>query len=486
MDDDNFLEHHGVKGMRWGVRRNLKKLSTEGERQAYLNSRDAKWLAKIENKPKVARVVKRSARRMKREVYPELNKEYKKVNLKKSTSARAAYWGKASDAHKMILEEEAYKAHKMSPTRTREVQLKNNADGTIKLIVVPRDNAKLRKQRVQVTRAVDHMAKKKAKADAKLQHGIEDLGLLIDNSFDPDDDPYLGLEMTIITDELGHFVDIKTPVDDVADDELAHEDAYEDFIAHIGVKGMRWGVHRTDAQLGSGGKKGGGTKSSDDKKDDQPDVSHLKNLKVGQVAVINDPQGRPTLMMKQKDGTFKETHLAVDAERTVKTLNKTSTSEMSDREMKEAVARAKTIEEYNKTFSSTSDLENKVKSLKLEQEYSSLQSQLHPTNIQRLVRLVKTVSPAFEDFKKLDAMTGNVMSNMLKESLDLSKASSSPREPRQKQPKQPKQPKASKVKAPKNGPAPKAKKGTKVYDITDVGRSTNYPNPFQLELTTGR
>lgn len=43
-DDTDTLAHYGVKGMRWGVRRDLKKMynSSQSERMAYIKRKDHK------------------------------------------------------------------------------------------------------------------------------------------------------------------------------------------------------------------------------------------------------------------------------------------------------------------------------------------------------------------------------------------------------------------------------------------------------------
>src|SRR5688572_23609013 len=75
-DAVDFLEHYGVRGMRWGVRRQLKKLPSS-ERGAYLKSKDAKWLAKVEAKPKLSKISKLTSKYAKREI-KNLKKDYKK------------------------------------------------------------------------------------------------------------------------------------------------------------------------------------------------------------------------------------------------------------------------------------------------------------------------------------------------------------------------------------------------------------------------
>lgn len=55
MDDE--LTHYGVKGMRWGVRRNLRKRNAS-ERQEWINSKEAKWKQKIDENPQINKILR--------------------------------------------------------------------------------------------------------------------------------------------------------------------------------------------------------------------------------------------------------------------------------------------------------------------------------------------------------------------------------------------------------------------------------------------
>lgn len=57
-----------------------------------------------------------------------------------------------------------------------------------------------------------------------------------------DSDDEFGLDLLVTTDEDGFMVEFDVP-------DLEHFDSAEEFLAHYGVKGMKWGRRRTDAQL---------------------------------------------------------------------------------------------------------------------------------------------------------------------------------------------------------------------------------------------
>ena len=249
---DNFLEHYGVRGMRWGVKRQLKKLTNSKDRQRFLDEKDKKWIDKVNADPKVSRVAKRAARELKRKVLPKLRAEYKGVNLNRDPYAKSQYEAKMKSAMISILDRQSYKAHKMSPSRTREVVFEPQSDGTLKARVVPRENYKITKQQGQIARADEKRAKiasREAKKEASVKHA--------DEPKEFDNDPYDGLVYLITRDAEGFFVDIEPPFEDDEVDaqeeeaEAAVEHSVDNFLEHYGVKGMRWGVRRSNPSGGS-------------------------------------------------------------------------------------------------------------------------------------------------------------------------------------------------------------------------------------------
>ena len=242
----DFIQHYGVKGMKWGVRRDLKKLRTSKEREDYLNEKDKKWIEKVNTKPKIAQVSRRTQARFRREVLKPLNQQYSWKDQTFSPSKKRAYEARVKEGMQDILEQEIFRAHKYSPTRTKEVAFEPQRDGTYKAVIVQRSNAKLAKQGNSIVksdarraRAEARAAERARKAAAKHADEPEDLDELYDDFF-----------MILEVDENGMITDIRNP----AGDDLAQAEEVESFLQHYGTKGMRWGVRKdrsTGRRVGS-------------------------------------------------------------------------------------------------------------------------------------------------------------------------------------------------------------------------------------------
>lgn len=136
------------------------------------------------------------------------------------------------------------------------------------------------------------------------------------------------------------------------------------FLEHYGIKGMKWGVRRAEGADGtvSGALKGkGGPRTSAD----------------------------PGFM-------------SADAERFVETLRKQG-HEMSDREMKEAIARAKKIEEYDQLFNNPNrDLQRKVEALRLQEEFNERNARLNPSKMAQVKSFLNKAEAGFDRYRALD------------------------------------------------------------------------------------
>ena len=272
MKVEEVLLHYGVKGMKWGVRnsasrrlnrasnklnsayskglkgsdkRALKKLSSAEARKKYLDDKDTKWLAKVNNDAKAQKVSKRTARDM-RKVGKELKAEYGN-GFSRAIHPRnkAKFNNELQSAYEEVLAANTYSVYKTSPSRTKQVVLKPMGDGTIKAVVESRNTVKLNKQMASVTKAATKRANKEAKKEAEksVKHADSDLDILdgmffiitVDSEGWPED-VYEYTEGAVLSETVQ-----QSGLADVYIGEL--DDL--DILKHWGVKGMKWGVRKS-------------------------------------------------------------------------------------------------------------------------------------------------------------------------------------------------------------------------------------------------
>lgn len=268
-DENNYLEHYGVKGMKWGVRKDLKKARTPKARKEYLAKKDSKWLAKTKDPKKASRVARRASREAKK-LTKQLNRRYKKagyklkgnplrrtnINNKRNLAAKQQYETELKGILEFSLDRAAHKVYKNSPSRLYQVNLKRNKDGTLKAEVAPRKNPKIDKQMAKLTRYHDKMDrrdeyKKRREQQKKIKHS--DVPEESDNIED-----LIGLEFDLPVDEDGFVTNIDIP--NLGGEDLEHSvkmELGEDFLEHYGVKGMKWGVRKEEDEevVPAGGKR---------------------------------------------------------------------------------------------------------------------------------------------------------------------------------------------------------------------------------------
>lgn len=227
--------------------------------------------------------------------------------------------------------------------------------------------------------------------------------------------------------------------DDIKHDDVKHDDVFDNFLAHHGIKGMRWGVRRSDAQLSGGGNSTRTTKKlakiekaeakakakSDKLEEKKAKLAgasaqlHMDRMKPGETIVSRDEDGNFRTLVKRENGKFDELNPSADAESFMRTMQKDGV-EMSTREMKEAVTRAQTIESYNKLMdpkmNANAELQNKVNAMKLQQEYSRLENEMRePSKKAKVAKFIAGAAPSFKEFKAIDDALDGIISKKMKE-----------------------------------------------------------------------
>lgn len=261
---DDFLAHYGKRGMKWGVRGDLKKLDAPA-RASYLKTKDAAWKNKVEANPKLSKVSRIAARDAKRRT-KKLKADYKAQgkSIRRDLLARTRYDNELKTILEQSLDRASFKVHKTSPSRLNEVVIHRHPDGSMTATIAARSNAKIVKQFGRIAKADENRAKDAKKAEvraAKVVHTAID---------EVTESTFIGLEFLLVTDDEGFVDDIITPFDsDAEHDDLEGDDLLDDlitdmsfsnelkqsdllpvvgvvdnFLAHYGKVGMKWGRRR--------------------------------------------------------------------------------------------------------------------------------------------------------------------------------------------------------------------------------------------------
>lgn len=226
---EEILQHHGIKGMKWGVRRQSSssgggsrgdrktaKRTAKSERQ--LKRADKRWEKNAGRMGDYLKVYNAAADRMNATEIVRINNkpQYKGKNLNKAGPLRDKYYKEYADTFTKALNDSS------------TALVGTNASGTKKLVF--HQDAQL--QGFPTAQIVDVNAK----------HAAGDLSEPVD------------VKMT--HDALGHILsfEIVSPM-------AQGEDLVADVLSHHGIKGMKWGVRRNGARG-----KGSAHPESDDSK----------------------------------------------------------------------------------------------------------------------------------------------------------------------------------------------------------------------------
>lgn len=218
---EEFLEHFGVKGMRWGVRKDRgSKSERRSARSAAKTDRQVKRADKRFDKrakrgADYFKVYNAAADKMNRTEIVRINNkpQYKGQDFRKDSPLRQKYYKEMTDTFTKSLNEASTSI------------IGTNASGTKRVEFLQEENLLFPSFKI-----VD-----------------------VDKAKHADDDIPVAVEF----DDSGHLLSVKIS------EPVEHADAVEDFLQHYGVKGMRWGFRKDG---GSGGRKAASSKESADSK----------------------------------------------------------------------------------------------------------------------------------------------------------------------------------------------------------------------------
>lgn len=311
MDVDDFLAHYGVKGQKWGVRRDpqtgVRPIARTLDRSKFgqkahsnANKHDARVAKKLAKKD--LKFEKAIASANKGRIPLELHNafvtklntrvealndsdKYRNADLTTPSKIKTQY---ENDSHKLIIRtlEDATREHYgQNPSKTKRAVYNSKTD-SIDLVDVAAAHAE-------------------------------------GNSVIPN------FSVKMILDSTGRFVDFEyiSP-----SSEMSQEDAVADFLAHYGTKGMKWGV-RTDGSVTSTTTKN----------------SHLR-------------RGEQNVTVKQRPGTFVKTSggkrqtASSDAVKTAaarQVAKKSTTDALSTKQLEDAVKRMQVEQKFDKLAKQT-------------------------------------------------------------------------------------------------------------------------------------
>ena len=200
--------------------------------------------------------------------------------------------------------------------------------------------------------------------------------------------------------------------------EIEHVEDVDAFLMHFGVKGMRWGVRRTDAELGNpdGGRNGvRSPRGVDINKTKLTEATAIelnrKQRKALQKAGI-DPESIKKVKAKGEveiDNPM-DIKISEDALRFVKTRLKEG-HEMSDDEINKAINRARKVEEYNKLFgdSPNQQAKDRLEALQTQKAIRDIEAELNPAKRSAAERLIKTAQNGYNLYELADRASGGAI-----------------------------------------------------------------------------